>query len=265
MKASGIVTLTTDFGIRDHYAGAVRGAVLSINPGATLVDITHCIRPGSVFDGAFVMAGACPVFPEGTVHVGVVDPGVGGERRAVLIETERYLFVGPDNGLLSMAAERDGIRRVRELRKGDYMRRPVSRTFHGRDVFGPVAAHLTLGLDPSELGPATRDLEMIRVPEPEAGPGEIRGEVLHVDAYGNLLTNIGEGLLREHLGSGALAVLVGGRLVRGPFGSYASMEEGEPGALVGSLGVLEVACREASAAETLGVGPGEKVMVRKKG
>jgi len=264
LKTNGIITLTTDFGMRDHYGGAMKGAVLSVNPSALMVDISHSISPGDIFSGALVMRGACGFFPGGTVHVGVVDPGVGGPRRAVVIETERYFFVGPDNALLSLAAEDDGIRRVVEIRERRYMRAEVSATFHGRDIFGPVAAHLSRGVPPGEFGPETTDLEMINIPEPRLEEGTIIGEVIHVDAYGNLMTNIGASLIEGHLKTTGIRVEVRGREIGGLYRSYASIEPRGLGALIGSSGLLEVAAREASAADGLGVGVGEEVRVRER-
>ncbi len=264
MKMKRIITLTTDFGPRDHYAGAMKGAMLSINPGASLVDISHSIEAGDIFEGAFVMNGACGFFPPGTVHLGVVDPGVGGPRRALIIETEKFLFVGPDNGLLSLAAESDGIKRIVEVQNEKFMRRDVSRTFHGRDVFGPVAAHLSIGVDLSEFGPLTTDLEMINIPEPLSEDGAVTGEVVHVDTYGNLITNVSAAFIEERLGGKDIKVTLKRQALEGLYRSYASMEPGRAGALIGSSGFLEVAAREASASALLGVDIGEKVRVSRR-
>ncbi len=259
-----VITLTTDFGLRDQYAGAMKGAVLSVNPAALPVDISHSITAGDIFEGAFVMAGACGFFPRGTVHVGVVDPGVGGPRRAVAIETENFFFVGPDNGLLSLAADKDGIRRIVEIKNEEFMRPEVSRTFHGRDVFGPAAAHLSLGAGLLELGSQTTDLDFIRIPEVECSESEITGEVIHIDAYGNLITNIEGALIESRLGGSEVDLWLKGRTVRGLYVSYGSLEPGKAGALTGSSGYVEVAAREASAAALLGVEVGEKVRVTRR-
>ncbi len=259
-----IITLTTDFGIKDHYAGAMKGALLSVTPSAVLVDISHSITSGDILDGAFVMAEAFSYFPSGTVHVGVVDPGVGGPRRAVIVETERFVFVGPDNGLLSLAAESDGIKRVIEIKNERFLRGEVSRTFHGRDIFGPAAGHLSLGVSPGEFGPETRDLEMIRVRSPECEEGAILGEVIHIDTYGNIITNIRAEFLESHLGSAEVEVMLKGRAVKGLYSSYASISPFDAGALTGSSGRLEVAAREGNCSELFGVGVGEKVRVVKR-
>jgi len=258
-----IITLTTDFGLKDHYVGAMKGAVLSVNPSAVLVDISHSITSGDISHGAFVMDGACGIFPPGTVHVGVVDPGVGGPRRAVIVETDNFLFVGPDNGLLSLIAQSDGIKRVIEVRNEKFMRAEISRTFHGRDIFGPVAGHLSLGVSPEEFGPEIRDLEMISLPLPEFEDGVINGEVIYIDTYGNIITNISAGFIESHLGLSDVEVIIKGHSLKGLFRSYASIEPGGVGALTGSSGRLEVAAHEASGAEFLGVNVGDNVRVTK--
>ncbi len=258
-----LISITTDFGLKDHYTGAMKGAILTVNPAAKLIDISHAITPGDILQGAFVMAEACRYYPRGTVHLGVVDPGVGGPRRAVIVETERFLFVGPDNGLLSLAAESDGIKRVFEIKNEKYMREAISRTFHGRDIFGPVAGHLSLGVAPTEFGPLTRDLLMINLPEPECIEGAVNGEVIHIDSYGNIITNIMAELIESSLGTGDIELTIKGRKVKGLYRSYASIEPGGLGALTGSSGRVEVAAHEGSGAGILGLGVGEKVRVVK--
>lgn len=258
-----IITLTTDFGLKDHYVGAMKGAILSVNPSAKLVDISHSITSGDISHGAFVMDGACGIFPPGIVHVGVVDPGVGGPRRAVIVETANFMFVGPDNGLLSLIAERDGIKRVIEVKNERFMRGEVSRTFHGRDIFGPVAGHLSLGVSPVEFGPEIRDLEMIDTPLAEFEEGAINGEVIYIDTYGNIITNISAELIASRLGVSDIEVAVKGQTVKGLVRSYASIEPDGVGALTGSSGRLEIAAHEASGAEFIGVSIGDKVRVIK--
>ncbi len=261
---SAIISLTTDFGLKDHYVGAMKGAILSVNHSANLIDISHSISSGDIFHGAFVMAEACGLFPDGTVHLGVVDPGVGGPRRAVIVETERFLFVGPDNGLLSLMAEGDGIKRIFEIKNERYMRDVVSRTFHGRDIFGPVAGHLSLGVPPGEFGPEARELDMINLRPPECVEGGINGEVIYIDSYGNIITNIDAELIESGLGTTEIELDIKGRRVKGLYRSYASLGEGELGALTGSSGRVEVAADEANGAEALGVVIGDKVRIEKR-
>ncbi len=164
-----IMTLTTDFGLKDPYIGAMKGAILSINPSVLITDITHMISPGNVLEGALVLSEAYKFFPKGTIHVGVVDPGVGGRRLPVLIETDRYSFIGPDNGLFSLAVRKEKVRRVVRLSSRGYFLKKVSSTFHGRDIFGPAAAHLSLGVDPGKFGNAIEpgDLKSVECPRPQ--------------------------------------------------------------------------------------------------
>lgn len=258
-----IITLTTDFGPKDHYAGAMKGALLSVNPEAVIADISHSVTAGDILGGAFVMAGACALFPPGTVHVGVVDPGVGGERRAVIVETNNFLFVGPDNGLLSLAAEADGIRRVIDIKNEKFLRGEVSDTFHGRDVFGPVAGHLSLGIGLEEFGPPGKDLLMINTPEPVTSDGAINGEVIHIDSYGNIITNISAAVLESTLGTGEVELVINGQVVKGPYRFYGELPPGGLGLLTGSSGLVEAAAREANGAQILKAEVGDTVRLVK--
>ncbi|HLC18649.1 MAG TPA: SAM-dependent chlorinase/fluorinase [Thermodesulfobacteriota bacterium] len=257
-----IITFTTDFGLKDSYSGAMKGVVLSINPGAVTVDVSHMVSPGNITEGALVLLSSCSFFPGGTVHVGVVDPGVGGKRRPILVETDRYLFVGPDNGLLMPAARRDGIKRVVHLTEKRYFLKEISATFHGRDVFAPVAAHLTLGADPGSFGEIIEDPVELNIPSPDCTPGLITGEVLYVDAFGNLITNIRREEIRENMGAGRVEVVIKGRVIVGLYETYSMVERGSLVGVVGSLGMLEVAANADSAAELLGAGVGDEVGVR---
>ncbi len=266
-----IITLTTDFGLRDPYQGALKGAVLNINPRANLVDITHLVNPGDVREGAYILSGAAMFYPGTTVHLAVVDPGVGTRRRPILIETENYFFVGPDNGLFSLVAERDGVKRVIELTNKEYFRPEVSETFHGRDIFAPVAAHLTLGVPPENFGPVINDMQGVDdagrfdEPPPAEEGGALCGRVVHVDNFGNLITNIRGEDLMEYItenGPGRVEAVVMGRSVSGLSSTYASVEGGAPVALIGSSGYLEIALNRGSAAVEFGAGCGENVELR---
>jgi len=254
---SGIITLTTDFGLRDAYQGAVKGAILSLCPGVSLVDITHLVPPGDILEGSLVMAGACSLFPDGVVHVGVVDPGVGTERRAVVLETARHFFVGPDNGLLTLVAPPEEVKTAVRLTNPAYFAAEVSPTFHGRDVFAPVAAHLCLGVGPRAMGEEMDPESLVRLDLPEAARhGEsVTGEVVHVDAFGNLITNI----RGADVCDGSVVGVEGQSLalVR----TYADVEQGAVVALIGSTGLVEVAVNGGNAAEKLGAGKGCRVSV----
>lgn len=261
-----IITLTTDFGLKDPYLGAMKGAILSVNPAARIVDITHMITPGDIREGALVLKDSYSYFPPGTIHVGVVDPGVGGARRPLLIETERFLFVGPDNGLFSPALEREKVLRVIQLTDKRFFSKTVSPTFHGRDIFGPVAAHLSLGADPSGFGVSVEGIERIEGlagPEQKREEGSVAGSVIYVDSYGNLITDIEEGDI-ESLRSSPVEVVIKGRSLDGIVETYSEVEEEALAALIGSSGRLEVAVNLGSAQKLLGAGVGERVVVRVK-
>jgi S-adenosyl-L-methionine hydrolase (adenosine-forming) len=269
----GIITLTTDFGLSEHYVGAMKGSILSVNPRATIVDITHEVQPQRVDEGCFLLGAARPYFPLGSVHVAVVDPGVGGERRALALATPAGFFVGPDNGVLSAAlpdASRPrgfrGIAKPVRLPQGyvavaisnpDYMRQPVSQTFHGRDVFAPVAAHLTLGVDIDRFG--ERVTSILALPLFRAvrkADGSLAGRVIHVDHFGNLVTSI----RAVDIGGGDVTVEVEGAVVHGMTTTYGDGDDLV--ALIDSSGYLEVALPRGSAAELLDAGLDAPVTVR---
>ncbi|MEO8601136.1 MAG: SAM-dependent chlorinase/fluorinase [bacterium] len=260
-RPSGIVTWLTDFGTADAYVGIMKGVALGVHPQAQLVDLTHDIPPQAVAVGALVLRHAAPYFPDGTVHCAVVDPGVGSARVAVAVVTDRAVLVGPDNGLLAPAAEAlGGARAVLALENAALFRHPVSHTFHGRDLFAPVAAHLARGLDPSDVGSPCAGLTPLALPEPLVGDTGVRGEVIYVDRFGNLLTNIGVDLLVAFRGQ-RLSVTVSDMPVAALVATYAEAVPGAPVALVSSWGTLEVALRDGSAAAQLGVGCGAVVVV----
>ena len=239
-----IVTLTTDFGDRDGYVGAMKGVILSCAPGLTLVDITHAVPRHDIAAAANALADAAPWFPPGTVHVAVVDPGVGGARAAVIVAAHRQLFVGPDNGVFDLVAPRPDA--VHAIAEADFRRPAVSATFHGRDVFAVTAAQLALGARPAAAGPATTLRGRLEL---AAG-----NRVVHVDRFGNLVTDI------AGVPAGAI-VRIAGRAIAGVSGTYASVAVGELVAYVGSRGTLEIAVREGSAAELLGASRGTPVEI----
>ena len=267
-----IITLTTDFGWRDHYVGAVKGVILGICRNATIVDLSHHVPAQDVVHGSFVIGEAHRSYPNDTVHLCVVDPGVGTDRRAVALITPYGRFVGPDNGILTRVvralwdkgraypASRDpelvplpeGCQAY-VLDEQSFWRHPVSNTFHGRDVFGPVAAHLARGVEPAALGSPTDVLTAMQGPPPKVLPGSIEGAVIYVDSFGNLVTNIAG----ESVGTRPLVLNIAGRRVRGPMRTFADSEGLM--ALVGSFGYLEVALSGGSAARELGIDTGEPV------
>ena len=261
MSARPIVTLLTDFGSRDGYVGAMKGVILSRCPDATLVDLAHEIAPGDVAGAGFALAAAAPHFPPGTVHVAVVDPGVGTARRGLALALGGQLFVGPDNGIFGVALDDapDAPLEARSLENATLWRAPVSAVFHGRDVFAPVAAHLASGGALEAVGPALARDALVRLAasEPEGSGGALRGRIVHVDRFGNLLTNV-------RLAPGAAArgaVEIAGRTLA-VVATYGDAPSGALVALVGSTGRLEIAVNGGSAAGVLGASVGGVLLFR---
>ncbi len=244
-----IITLTTDFDTTGHYVAAMKGVIYSINPEATVVDITHRIPPQNVRRGAIVWAEASRWFPQGTIHVAVVDPGVGTDRAIVYAAVGRQHFIAPNNGLLTRVVARRRPERLVRVSSPELWLPDVSSTFHGRDIMAPVAARLSLGLDPERLGPPLEQLELLPWPEPTLEGHRIVGQVIDVDSFGNLITNIE----REHLAAipdPSLAVVGIGQVeLVGIASTYGSKPPGELVALVGSSGCLEVAEVKGNAAQ----------------
>lgn len=249
MKPSGIITLTTDFGLRDPYVAAMKGVILSIYPGAVLVDVTHDIAPGSIREAADALLQAVPCFPPGTVHVGVVDPGVGTDRRAIAAGSGGRFLVGPDNGMLWPLIRQDAESRVVHLADDCFFRRPVSNTFHGRDVFAPVAAHLAAGSELEEMGDVIERPVRFDVNRPRLEDHALLGEVTRVDRFGNLVTNISRDDLAAFLHVREPRFQVGDLEVKGLQTCYGDVSPGETLALIGSSGYLELSVSGGSALE----------------
>ncbi len=250
-----ILTLTTDFGTADHFAGTMKGVILSICPQGRIVDLSHEIGPYQIGEAAFTVAQAYPYFPRKTVHVVVVDPGVGTERRPVLVEAAGQYFIGPDNGVFGMIFEREN-HAVREITNTRLFLANVSRTFHGRDVFAPAAAHLAKGLAPARFGNKIDNYLRPRAAKPErTGRRQWTGEALKVDRFGNLITNFHVKDFPD-LEVRPFEMQVGLQMVRTMAANYQSAAAGEPFLIAGSSGFLEVAVSQNSAAKLLGCGPG---------
>jgi S-adenosyl-L-methionine hydrolase (adenosine-forming) len=259
---SAIITLTTDFGTREAYVAEMKGVMLEIAASAGralhLIDVSHEVAAHDVMEGALALDGAVPFFPRGSIHLAVVDPGVGTDRRGLVVRTDRALFVGPDNGLFTPFLERSTPWQAWELQAAEYRLVSVSRTFHGRDVFAPAAGHLAVGVAPERFGPAVRDPVRLPWPTVRAVSGAVAGAVLHVDRFGNLVTSI-RGDALDDVGEGA-RIRLGGRPL--PLvGTYGELEQGQAGALIGSSGRLEIAVREGSAAARFKARRGTPVVV----
>jgi len=258
-----VIALLTDFGTRDHYAGAMKGVALGICPDLTLVDISHDVPPHDVLAGALELAACFRYFPAGTIFLVVVDPGVGSSRRGVAADAGEYKFVAPDNGVLTMALEEAPARKIVELTERRYARPTVSRTFEGRDRFAPAAAWLAKGIELSALGRPAGSIHRLEVPRPAIAPDRLSGEVLRVDRFGNLITNVDRKIFDTLAQGGALEVRVGAHVVSRVVSTYADADAGagEVCALFGGSDHLEIAANGSSAASQLGVGRGAPVHI----
>ncbi len=267
MANSGhIITLTTDFGTRDCYVAAMKGVILGINPEVRIIDLTHEIGPQNVLEAAFFLKGSAMYFPEGTVHVVVVDPAVGTDRRALCVEADGHYYVAPDNGVVSLVATAERLVRAVAIDNERYLRPTISATFHGRDVFAPAAAHLSLGVDMSELGPPVHEIVRLELPTPTAtGDGAISAQVIHIDRFGNIITNVDmaawNSLTRS--GKGAeIQVRIHGLVLNRTCKAYSEVPQGSPLALWGSSDLLEISVNRGNAAERLGAKVGDLVTVQ---
>jgi S-adenosyl-L-methionine hydrolase (adenosine-forming) len=258
-----LITLTTDFGDKDPFVGIMKGVILSIDAGALIVDLTNGVEPQDIRGAALALNYACPFFPPQTIHVAVVDPGVGGARRPILMECDDAFFIGPDNGVLSLAAERKKVKRVVELANRRYHLQPVSSTFHGRDIFAPAAAHLAAGVSAVDFGPALDHWTRLEWPEVAKSRGEIRGEIIYIDHFGNLITNVSARDL-DALGRQRLEVSLAEITIEGLAENYASAVK-EYAALLNSWGLLEISCFNGRADRRSGADVGDPVHVRSLG
>ncbi|MEM1589859.1 MAG: SAM-dependent chlorinase/fluorinase [Candidatus Bathyarchaeia archaeon] len=255
-----IITLTTDFGLADPYVAEMKAVILGINPNVEIVDVTHHVEKFDIGNGAFILAAAAPYFPRGTIHVVVVDPGVGTERKPILIETEKDFFIGPDNGVLVLAAKKQGIRHAYEIANPKFMLPKISSTFHGRDIFAPAAAFLSKGVKPSEFGPEIRKIVTPKFARVVKRGNVLMGEVIYIDSFGNIVTNF----TAKHLE--ALGVkdyvyirLMGKQLALKLCKAYAEVEAQKPLAIIGSHNFLEISINLGNAAKAFGVKVGDKV------
>ena len=256
-----IITLTTDFGSGSPYVAAMKGAILSINPSATVVDITHDIRPQDIRHGAVVLADVTEIFPNDTIHVAVIDPGVGTDRAIVYTRIGKQNYVVPDNGLLGELLERTPAERIVRIENSEFWREPVSSTFHGRDIMAPVAAHLSLGVSPERLGPVIESIQELELPKARIRPGRIDGVIVEVDSFGNLITNITADLLAGYPTDERACIVCGIYETWGILSAYAQQHAGMFIALIGSTGRLELAMVRDNAAERLGLQAGMPVTV----
>lgn len=255
-----LITLTTDFAPKDPFVGVMKGVIFGIHPAARVVDLSHGLPPQDTLAAALILKHSAPYFPRGSIHVAVVDPGVGSARRPVLIESGNAYFIGPDNGVLSLAVEPDKPARIFHLSNPTYHLHPTSATFHGRDIFAPAAAHLALGISPEAFGESLNGFAKIPWPRVAASELGIEGEILYVDGFGNLFTNIEESEL-VGLANKNLIVCVGELVIEGIARSYSEREPGNYVALINSWGLLEIAVNAGSAQQASRAKRGDKVKI----
>lgn len=252
---ASIITLTTDFGTRDGYAAQMKGVILSICSEARVFDVTHDIRPYSILEGALVLKGVSHYFPEDTIHVGVVDPGVGSRRRGMVLRAKNRFHVGPDNGLFSLILESSGEWEAREISNPDYMLPDPHLTFHGRDIFAPSAAHLCVGRPFESVGPVIQDPVRLNLPDTVESPEGILGQIIYVDRFGNLTSNISS----EMLSRKPQVIEVGDLRISRISRFFQETHEGKPLALINSFGFLEIAVNLRDASKELALGVGDEV------
>ena len=255
---SGIVTLLTDFGDKDAYVAEMKGVLLSLNPKLNIVDITHAIEPQDISHGAYVLGAVARRFPADTIHVAVVDPGVGSARKPLVVSHDLGLFIGPDNGLLTSIIARPGLRAIHEISNPNFVEPVVSRTFHGRDVFAPAAAHASLGVDVDRLGPQVSDPVKIEQWMPEITTEGATGQVIHIDRFGNLVTNIN---LESFAGRTIQSISVGECIVEELSDTYSDVASRSKLVLIGSQDSLEISINGGDAAKELQVARGDRVSV----
>jgi S-adenosylmethionine hydrolase len=256
-----MITLTTDFGTKDGYVGAVKGVIKSINPDAKLVDITHEIEPFDILGAAFTLKNYYAYYPKGTVNLVVVDPGVGSDRQPLLIKSEDFFFVGPDNGIFTFVYDRERLKEIIQVSNKKYFLADLSTTFHARDIFAPVAAYLSLGVDVNEFGSPAKQCSKLLLPQPKVTEQKITGEVMHIDRFGNLITNIEADLLHKKR---ITTIRVGNKQINRISQSYFDILVGKVGALVGSSGFLEIAVNQGSAQSNLKAKIGTSVEINFK-
>lgn len=256
-----LITLITDFGHKDPFAGIMKAVILGINPDVRIIDLSHDIPPQDVMAGALVLRHSAPFFPPATIHVAVVDPGVGSRRRALLIESGGCFFIGPDNGILSLALEGEKPRQTVELSNEIYHLRPTSATFHGRDIFAPVAGYLSLGIPPQDFGARVDGFERLAWPEVIKGDHSIQGEIIYIDGFGNLITNIHEHHLKG-LRPETLTVSLGDVTVRGLARNYTNGAESSYAASINSWGLVEISSFKGNAQLGCGAKIGDRVGIQ---
>ena len=259
--AQPIITLTTDYGTGDHLVGVMKGVILKLNPEARIVDITHDVMPFDILDAALVIGQVYSIFPPKTIHVVVVDPGVGSARRPILVTGDQHYYVAPDNGVLSMVFEREPKVTVRHITAEHYFLNPLSNTFHGRDIFAPVAAWLSKNWQTPSFGDEVTDYVRFTMPKPKVAGSTIKGVVLKVDNFGNLITNLTPEDVPQVISGGKFKITAGGRDIDKLSQTYSYGAPGEVVAVIGSSGFLEISVNKGNASKSLNMQRGAEVLI----
>jgi len=257
---SQIITLTTDFGLQDHYVSAMKAVMLGIAPDVRFVDVSHEIPAQDIMAGAWVVKNTAFLYPPGTVHLVVVDPGVGTSRHPIALKIRDQYFVGPDNGIFSLLFKEYEYEAYK-LNNSTYWAQGLSNTFHGRDVFAPVSAHLSTGVSLDEIGEPIDDLVTYHWAVPIADKDGLQGWVVHIDRFGNLITNISDKLIEDHLKRKSVKIYVGNTMLDKVVSTFGDVEEGEPAAFIGSSGMLEIGINKGNAARMLSVDKGAQISI----
>ena len=263
LNPCGVITLMTDFGTRDHFVGVMKGVIINISPQARIVDITHAVPPQDIHGAAFLINSAYRYFPNGTIHVVVVDPGVGSCRRGIVCQTDTAYFVCPDNGVLSHVLGDSSAHRVVALDNAAYWLSEISNTFHGRDIFAPVAAHLSRGISLNQFGDAANNLVRLPIPTPQVKTTTIVGSIIWADRFGNLITNVTLDMLESFGMDSGFVIRAGKAEIYQLKCTYAESEKGKCLAIIGSSGYLEISVNHGSAAQVLGLKCDDVIEIRK--
>lgn len=257
-----IITLLTDFGLQDNFVGVMKGVILNVNPKAQIIDISHNVTPHSIFEGAFLLANSYKFFPKKTLHLAVVDPGVGSKRKPILVTTEDYFFIAPDNGILSLALRNEKIKKITHLTNKRFFLKPLSDTFHGRDIFAPVAAYLSLGRRIEDFGRSIKEIEGLKLPEVKFNKNFLIGEIIYIDRFGNLVTNITKGAFNDFIGKRNFVIELKGILIDKVSCSYSEAGRNSALATWDSFSYLEIAVNQGSAKEFFSAKIGLKAFVK---
>jgi S-adenosyl-L-methionine hydrolase (adenosine-forming) len=255
------IALLTDFGLRDHYVAAMKGSILCVVPNAAIVDISHQVEPHNINEGAFTLWQASRWFPRGTIFVGVVDPGVGTGRKLIGLKTARSVFLAPDNGLLKFVMTFEKVQAIREISSEGLLERPISSTFHGRDILAPIAAKLSMKMPFSRIGPCYTPQETMQVQPAHVTKNQINADILYQDHFGNMITNVELDNLEQWRKKSCIKSRVKSKMITGLYENYQELPRGQAGFITGSAGLLEIACKESSAAKFLNISVGYEIII----